>query len=179
MQKLQSRAKSNPAILLRYCIEMIKVAVLTVSDSCSQRKKQDISGQTIKEMLAAADFEICNYKIVADRQKSIKRELKYFADELKVDIVFTTGGTGLGPRDVTPEATTEVCEKTVPGLAEIMRAEGLKKTKNAMLSRAVAGVRGNTLIINLPGSPKAVRESLVVILDVLPHAIDMMLGRGH
>jgi molybdenum cofactor synthesis domain-containing protein len=158
---------------------MIKVAVLTVSDSCSQRKREDVSGQTIKNMLDADEFEICENKVVADEQENIKKELIYFADEVKVDIVLTTGGTGLGPRDVTPEATAEVCEKMVPGLTEAMRSEGLKKTKNAMLSRGAAGVRKNTLIINLPGSPKAVKESLEIILDVLPHARDMLLGKGH
>jgi molybdenum cofactor synthesis domain-containing protein len=130
-------------------------------------------------MLAPDKFEIHEYKIVADEQKDIERELTHFADELRVDIVLTTGGTGLGPRDVTPEATAAVCGRMVPGLAETMRLEGQKKTKNAMLSRAVAGVRRNTLIINLPGSPKAVKESLEVILDVLPHAVDMLLGKGH
>jgi len=158
---------------------MIKVAILTVSDSCAQKKRQDISGQTIKEMLPLDKFEICECKIVADEQKDIESELMRFSDKLKADIVFTTGGTGLGPRDVTPEATTAVCQRMVPGLTETMRLEGLKKTKNAMLSRAAAGVRGNTLIINLPGSPKAVKESLEIILDVLPHAMDMLLGRGH
>ena len=158
---------------------MVRVAVLTVSDSCSAQKREDVSGQTIKETLPSDKFEICEYKVVADEQESIKKSLTHFADEVKADIVFTTGGTGLGPRDVTPEATTGVCQKMVPGLAEAMRLEGLKKTKNAILSRAVAGVRGNTLIINLPGSPKAVRESLETILDVLPHAKDMLLGQGH
>lgn len=158
---------------------MIKVAILTVSDSCSRQKREDISGQTIKNILPADKFEICEYKIVADEQEAIKKELIHFADQLKADIVLTTGGTGLGPRDVTPEATADVCKKTVPGLAEIMRSEGLKKTKNAILSRGVAGIRENTLIINLPGSPKGVKESLEVILDVLPHALEMMRGAGH
>ena len=158
---------------------MIKVAILTVSDSCSQRNREDVSGQTIKNVLPDDKFEICEYKIVADEHQSIKEALIYFANEVKADIVLTTGGTGLGPRDVTPEATADVCQKIVPGLAEAMRSEGLKKTKNAMLSRSVAGIRGNTLIINLPGSPKAVKESLQIILDVLPHAVDMMRGGGH
>ena len=105
--------------------------------------------------------------------------LMRFADEDKVDIVLTTGGTGLSRRDVTPEATLAVCERLVPGLSELIRSEGLKKTKNAILSRGVAGLRGNTLIINLPGSPKGARESLEIILDVLPHTKDMMLGKGH
>jgi len=158
---------------------MIKVAILTVSDSCAAQSREDVSGQTIKNMLDADKFEICQYKVVPDEHRSIKEELMGFADEAKVDIVFTTGGTGLGPRDVTPEAMAAVCEKMVPGLAEAMRLKGLKKTKNAMLSRSVAGIRGNTLIINLPGNPKGVKESLDAILDVLPHAVDMMRGGGH
>ncbi len=158
---------------------MIKAAILTVSDSCSRKQKEDVSGQTISDLLPADRFEVCQYKIVPDEHQSITKELINFADGAKVDIVFTTGGTGLGPRDVTPEATAEVCEKMVPGLAEIIRAEGIKKTRNAVLSRGVAGVRGDTLIINLPGSPRAVKESLEVILDVLPHAKDMLDGRGH
>ena len=158
---------------------MIKVAILTVSDSCAAQKRQDISGQTIRDTLPADRFKICEYKVVPDERSDIQNELIHFADELKIDIVITTGGTGLGPRDVTPEATVAVCEKMVPGLAEAIRQEGLKKTKNAMLSRAVAGVRQSTLIINLPGSPKAVRESLEIVLDVLPHAIEMLKGGGH
>lgn len=158
---------------------MIKVAILTISDSCSQQKREDVSGQTIKNLLGDDKFEICEYKIVADEHRSIKEALIYFADEVKADIVLTTGGTGLGPRDVTPEATADVCYKMVPGLTEVMRSEGLKKTKNAILSRGSAGIRENTLIINLPGSPKAVKESLEVILDVLGHAVEMMRGAGH
>jgi len=158
---------------------MIRVAILTVSDLCSRGEREDISGQTIRDMLASDRFEVCEYKVVADDEQDIKRQLMHFADEAKADIVITTGGTGLGPRDVTPEATAAVCEKMVPGIAEVMRAKGLKETKNAMLSRGIAGVRGKTLVINLPGSPKGVRESLEAILDVLPHAIDMLLGKGH
>lgn len=158
---------------------MIKVAILTVSDSCSKGQREDVSGQTIRNMLSADKFEICGYKVVADEQQSISEELVNFADVLSADIVLTTGGTGLGPRDVTPEATASVCQKMVPGLAETMRSEGLKKSRNAVLSRAVAGIHENTLIINLPGSPKAVKESLEAILNVLDHAVDMMAGLGH
>ena len=158
---------------------MIKVATLTISDSCSKGQREDISGQTIKDILPKDNFEICGQKIAADEQGSIKEVLLYFSDELKVDIILTTGGTGFGPRDVTPEVTIEVCQKMAPGLAEAMRSEGLKKTKNAILSRSVTGIRGKTLIINLPGSPKGVKESLEAILDVLPHAVKMMHGAGH
>ncbi len=158
---------------------MIRVAILTVSDSCAQGKREDISGQTIKDILPEDRFEICRKKIVADDHEKIVNELKHFSDKADIDVVFTTGGTGLGPRDVTPEATASVCERIIPGLGEIMRAEGLKKTKNAVLSRGIAGICNKTLVINLPGSPKGVKESLEVILDVLPHAVDMMHGGGH
>ena len=158
---------------------MIKTAILTVSDTCSQGNRQDVSGQTIAEMLTKDKFEICEKRIVPDDLQAIADELRRFSDEAGVDVVLTTGGTGLGPRDVTPEATASVCQRMIPGLGEIMRAEGLKKTPNAILSRGTAGVCGKTLIINLPGSPKAVTESLEIILDVLPHAVKMMLGGGH
>ena len=158
---------------------MIRVAILTVSDTCSQGEREDISGQTIKDMLPEDSFEICRKKIVADDHEKIVNELKHFSDKADIDVVFTTGGTGLGPRDVTPEATASVCERIIPGLGEIMRAEGLKKTKNAILSRGIAGICNRTIVINLPGSPKGVKESLEIILDVLPHAVDMMHGGGH
>jgi molybdopterin adenylyltransferase len=158
---------------------MIRVAILTVSDSCSQGEREDISGQTIKNMLQKDGFEICRKKIVADDREKIVNELKHFSDKADIDVVFTTGGTGLGARDVTPEATASVCERIIPGLGEIMRAEGLKKTKNAILSRGIAGICSRTLVINLPGSPRGVKESLEIILDVLPHAVDMMHGGGH
>ena len=158
---------------------MITVAVLTVSDSCSEHKREDISGRCISDLLPDDVFKVCQYKVVPDEHQRIAEQLTYFADETKVDIVLTTGGTGLGPRDVTPEATASVCDKMVPGLGEMIRLEGLKKTPNAVLSRAAAAVRGNTLIINLPGSPKAVAESLDVIVDVLAHAVSMMHGKGH
>jgi len=158
---------------------MIKAAILTVSDSCTQGKSEDVSGQTIKDMLEKGDFQIFAKRIVADDSDAIVRELKYFSDEADVDLVLTTGGTGLGPRDVTPEATESVCERMIPGLSEIIRFRGWEKTKSAVLSRATAGIRNRTLIINLPGSPKGVRESLDLVLDLLPHAVDMMRGGGH
>lgn len=142
-------------------------------------KREDVSGQTIKEILPKDKFEICEKKITSDDHQTIANELKYFSDKAGIDLVLTTGGTGLGPRDVTPEATASVCERMVPGLAEILRAEGFRRSPYAVLSRGIAGVLKNTLIINLPGSPKAVRECLEIILDVLPHAVDMMRGGGH
>jgi molybdopterin adenylyltransferase len=158
---------------------MIRVAILTVSDSCAQGKREDVSGQTIKDILTKNGFEIYDKRIVEDNREAIANELKHFSDETDVDVVITTGGTGLGPRDITPEATDSVCERTIPGLSEIIRARGWEKTKSAVLSRGMAGIRNKTLIINLPGSPKGVKESLEIILDLLPHAVDMMHGHGH
>jgi molybdenum cofactor synthesis domain-containing protein len=160
---------------------MIKIAILTISDSCFNNKREDLSGQKIHEIISAVHgFEIVGKSIIADEYEDIVSQLKKLSDgESAVDIVLTTGGTGLGPRDVTPEATTSVCEKMAPGIAEIIRAEGAKITLNAVLSRSVAGIRNNTLIINLPGSPKAVQQSLDVIINLLPHAVDMMRGGGH
>ena len=158
---------------------MITAGILTVSDSCAQGRRQDASGPAIREILLAAGYVIGEARIVPDDRDAIVRELTRFSEEGGHDLVFTTGGRGLGPRDVTPEATGSVCDRLVPGLGELMRAEGLKKTRNAVLSRGIAGIRGETLVINLPGSPKAVRECLEAILDVLPHAIQMMRGGGH
>ena len=160
-------------------LPMIKAAILTISDSCANRTRQDLSGQAIIDMLPVDKFQISQKKILSDDYQKIAHELIHLADNEAIDIVFTTGGTGLGPRDVTPEATISVGEKIVPGLGEVMRTEGFKKTRNAILSRGTACIRKNTLIINLPGSPKAVRESLEIILDVLPHALEMMHGGGH
>jgi molybdopterin adenylyltransferase len=158
---------------------MIRVGILTVSDSCARGARKDVSGQAVRDALQKAGFEICEERIVADDRDDIAGMLRYFSDECKVDVVITTGGTGLGPRDVTPEATELVCEKVIPGLSEIMRAKGFDKTENAVLSRGVSGIRNKTLIINLPGGPPGVRESLEVIVGVLPHAVEMMLGGGH
>ena len=157
----------------------IRTAILTVSDMCSQGKRADTSGQTIKGMLPEDKFEVCEKTIVPDDNETITKMLKRFSDELKVEVVLTTGGTGLGPRDVTPEATIAVCNRMAPGFSEILRSESYKITPKAVLSRGVSGMRDNTLIINLPGSPKAVRECMEIILDILPHAMDMMRGGGH
>jgi len=153
---------------------MITVAVLTLSDKGSKGEREDLSGVSIKKMLKQIGAAVEHYDILPDEKDMIKKKLMEYSN--KVDLILTTGGTGLSPRDVTPEATLEVIDREVPGIAEAMRIEGLKKTKRAMLSRAVAGVRGRTLIINLPGSPKAVKENLEVIMDVIPHAIEKIKG---
>lgn len=150
-------------------------SVLTVSDRCSRGECEDKSGVLLSEILSAHG-EVIKYDIVSDDIEEIKSRLIYMCDELKSDIIFTTGGTGFAPRDVTPEATKAVIEKEVPGIAETIRYESLKITPKAMLSRAAAGIRGRTLIINLPGSPKAVRESLEVVLPVLSHAAETLSG---
>jgi molybdopterin adenylyltransferase len=157
----------------------IRTAILTVSDMCSQGKREDTSGQTIEKMLPEDTYEVCQKIVIPDDYGTITRTLRQFSDVLKAQVVLTTGGTGLGPRDVTPEATLAVCDRRVPGFSEVLRCEGYKKTPNAVLSRGVSGMRDNTLIINLPGSPKAVRECMEIILEVLPHAVDMMHGGGH
>ena len=158
---------------------MISVAILTVSDRCAEGTREDLSGKVLAEALADHGFDVRARRIVPDDAKAIEAELVRFSDQAGVDLVLTTGGTGLGPRDVTPEVTASCCDRMVPGLSEVMRIEGFKKTSRAVLSRGVAGLRKNTLVINFPGSPKAVRECLDVILDLLPHAVQMMHGGGH
>jgi molybdopterin adenylyltransferase len=158
---------------------MIRVAIVTVSDSCAQGKREDISGPTIQKMLTRDLFEVREKRVLPDERDALATELRRLADAGNVDLVLTTGGTGLGPRDVTPEATISVCERMVPGFGELMRLQGFALTPNAVLSRSVAGIRGHTLIVNLPGSAKAVRECLGLILNLLPHAIEMLRGGGH
>jgi len=153
---------------------MIKVAILTLSDKGSKGEREDLSGPAIMEIIKRINASVEYYEIISDEKDLIKEKLMDYCK--KVDLILTTGGTGLSPRDVTPEATLEVIEREIPGIAEAMRLEGLKKTNRSMLSRAVAGVRDNTLIINLPGSEKAVRENLEVIIDVIPHAIEKIKG---
>ena len=153
---------------------MITVAVLTLSDKGSKGEREDESGLLIQTILKDIKAEITYYDILPDEKELIKEKLIEYSS--KVDLILTTGGTGLSPRDVTPEATLEILDRQVPGIAEAMRSEGLKITKRAMLSRAVAGVKGKSLIVNLPGSPKAVKESLSIIIDVIPHAIEKIKG---
>ncbi|KAF0127336.1 MAG: moaB [Elusimicrobia bacterium] len=153
--------------------------MLTSSDRCSRGEAEDASGPLVSELARTVGAEVAAYDIVPDAAAAIKAKLVRYCDALKADIVITTGGTGFGPRDIMPEATLAVIERAVPGLPELMRAEGLKKTKKAVLSRGICGLRGRTLILNLPGSPKAVKESLEAVLDLIPHALEMMEGGGH
>ena len=151
------------------------VVVVTVSDSASRGQRKDTAGDAAVELLEGAGFEVAGRQTVPDEQNEIESTLRQLAREA-VDLVITTGGTGLGPRDVTPEATRSVIQRDAPGLAELMRAEGLKATPMAALSRGVAGARADTLFVNLPGSEKAVRESLGAVLPVLGHAVQLLRG---
>ena len=155
---------------------MIRAGILTVSDAGSRGEREDTSGAAIRELLVGIGGEIGRYEIVPDEPDIIAAKLRDWCDGGGIDLILTTGGTGLAARDVTPEATLAVAERIAPGIAEAMRAEGLRHTPKAMLSRAVAVVRGSTLVINLPGSEKGVRESLGAGLDVLPHAVDLLQG---
>ncbi|NQT05215.1 MAG: MogA/MoaB family molybdenum cofactor biosynthesis protein [Dehalococcoidia bacterium] len=155
---------------------MLTISILTVSDKGARGQRYDESGQTIRDIFSDLGSDIAGYEIVPDEIDIIRQKLAEWADNKETDVIITTGGTGLGERDVTPEATIAVLDRVVPGLAEAMRAGSLSKTPMAMLSRATAGVRGKCLIINLPGSPKAVRECLEVVLPAIPHAVDIIKG---
>ena len=153
---------------------MFGLGILTVSTSGAHGLREDTSGQTIREMLEQQGYQVVRYEVVSDEKDVIADRLSQWADSADVDLIITTGGTGLGHHDVTPEACLSVIDKEVPGLAEAMRANTLQLTPMAMLSRSVAGIRGNTLIITLPGSPKGVRECLDVVNPVLPHALELL-----
>jgi molybdenum cofactor synthesis domain-containing protein len=153
-----------------------KTAIVTVSDSGSRGEREDLSGHALARKLSAAGFEVFYKTIVPDDYEEIRKVLTDLSDREETALIVTTGGTGVAPRDVTPEATLSVIQKAVPGLAEAMRASGLQKTPHAMISRAVAGIRGKTLIVNLPGSPGGAVENLESILSALPHALDKIQG---
>lgn len=156
---------------------VIRVGILTASTLGARGEREDTSGQAIRDAIARIGATVESYRVVTDDRSTIEQALREWSDERHLDLILTTGGTGLSPTDVTPDATRAVIDRDVPGLAEAMRLEGLKHTPRAMLSRAVAGVRGQTLIVNLPGSPKGVRESLDAILEVLPHALEILQRR--
>jgi len=155
---------------------MIKAAIVTMSDKGSRGEREDTSSEEIKILLKEIPAELVNYTIIPDDAKIIENTLIDLCDNVKVDLIVTTGGTGVGARDVTPEATKAVIDREVPGMAEAMRYESLKKTPHAMLSRAVVGMRAATLIINLPGSPKAVRENFSVVIPAVKHAVEKIKG---
>lgn len=155
----------------------MKAAVLTISDGCYHQKREDASGEGLRQMLIQNGWTVAESRILPDEVPLIQQAVLDLADHAEIDLLVTTGGTGLGPRDVTPEAITPLLDKEVPGLAELMRLKGLKKTHFAALSRSLAGVRGETVILSLPGSPKGASESLQAVLELLPHAIDLVQGR--
>jgi molybdenum cofactor synthesis domain-containing protein len=157
---------------------MPTAAVLTVSDSCSRGERTDLSGPATAELLRQHGFEVAHQEIVSDEQHKIEAALVRLSEQ--VQLVVTVGGTGIAERDVTPEATRAVCSKLVEGIPEKIRAAGLAQTPFAVLSRGVCGVRGRSLILNLPGSPKGAVQSLEAVIDILPHAVDLLAGKtGH
>ena len=158
-------------------ISGIHAVVITVSDACSRGEREDTSGKTLVQLLTDIGANIVETTILSDDLEPLTESLQQFAERDDVNLIVTTGGTGLGPRDNTPEATQQVIEREAPGIAEAIRLESLKATPMAMLSRGVCGVRSGTLIINVPGSPKAVRESFAVIAPIIPHALNLIAGR--
>ncbi len=155
---------------------LFRTGILTLSDKGARGEREDLSGEVIRELLLEGPFEVSRYEIIPDEVEVIVARLTSWADSGEVDLIVTTGGTGLSPRDVTPEATAKVIDYEIPGMAEAMRMESFKKTPHALLSRAMVGVRGQTIIVNLPGSPKGVRENLEVILTALPHGLAKLQG---
>ncbi len=156
---------------------MIRAGILTLSDRGAAGQREDLSGRIAREMLEdAGDVEIVCYDVIPDDRDMIVDRLTQWCDSESLDIIVTTGGTGLSPRDVTPEATMDVIEKRVPGMEEVMRMKSLSKTPHAMISRAVVGVRGKSLIVNLPGSPSGVKDCLGAVMDAIPHALEKIAG---
>ena len=157
---------------------MKRAAIITASDSGYRGEREDLSGPAIKEILEREGYEVISMDILPDDQVMLAGKLQEIADSEKAELILTTGGTGFSERDVTPEATEEVIERKVPGIPEAIRAYSMTITKRAMLSRATAGIRGKTLIVNLPGSPKAVRESMAVFMDTIGHGLELLHDTG-
>ncbi|MGA3324184.1 MAG: MogA/MoaB family molybdenum cofactor biosynthesis protein [Terriglobia bacterium] len=155
----------------------MRAKILVLSDASSRGERADQSGPAVRDLLEARGWQVAAIEILPDDLNTIRQRLEALTDADDCDAVVTAGGTGVGPRDVTPEATRAVVEKEIPGLAELMRAEGVKKTRRAALSRGIAGVRKGKLIVNLPGSPRGARESIESIVDLLPHVVDLIQGR--
>jgi molybdenum cofactor synthesis domain-containing protein len=153
---------------------MIRIAILTISDRSSRGERPDASGPALEEAVLARGWQVARRGLIPDDLALLKETLSSWADSGDLDVILTTGGTGFAPRDITPEATLAVVERVAPGLVEAMRAASLRITPHAMLSRAAAGIRGRTLIVNLPGNPKAALENLEVIVPVLPHAVQLL-----
>lgn len=156
----------------------MRVAVLTISDRGSKGERRDETGRVLKEFLVARSYEIVYYKIIPDERELIAEELIYLSDKLKISLIITNGGTGFAKRDVTPEATKTVIEREVPGIGEVMRFKSMEITPRAMLSRGIAGIRGESLIINLPGSPKGAIENLSFVIEGIGHGLEILLGEA-
>lgn len=157
----------------------LRVGIITSSDSCAAGAKEDGSGPTLTALIEERGWQLAGYRLCVDDRATLGAAIIELADVEKADVVFVTGGTGFSPRDVAPEATIDVCDRMAPGIAEHIRAESMKVTPRAMLSRGVAGLRGRTLVINVPGSPNAARESFGFVAGQLEHAVAMMAGGGH
>jgi len=157
----------------------MRVAVVTVSDSVARGERQDCSGPAVSERCRALGWQVLSYEALSDDRDALEKRLASLADLDSIDVVLTAGGTGIGPRDTTPEATAAVCQKLLPGLGELMREKGSQKNPRAVLSRAVAGVCKNALIVNLPGSPRGAVESLDAVAELLPHAVEVLRGASH
>lgn len=151
--------------------------MLTASDRSYKGEREDLSGKVLCGLIKENSATVIGYKVLPDDKKMIANYLIYLSDNIQTDLILTTGGTGVAPRDVTPEATLAVIERLVPGIPETLRAKSLRISPNAMISRAVAGVRGRTLIINMPGSPKAVKECFEIVWEVIPHAMELISGK--
>lgn len=157
---------------------MIKTAILTISDKGYSKEREDLTGPSIAKILPEDSYTVEYFKIIPDEKDIIIKELKHLCDDVKINLILTNGGTGFSKRDITPEATLEVVEKLTPGFNEVMRAESLKITPHAMLSRAVSGIRKSSIIINLPGSPKGAVENLQAILNAIPHGVKILTGEA-